>query len=159
MTRSPTRLIAKGEGYYFASWHQAYVLDWRSVPTFESLDAAVSGKAAVLSNHPAGVLVFNILRADAQLPSTAVRKYAEKKQSEDVVGVLCHATVVDAQGFWAGGMRSMIAGLYLVSRSPFPRKVFATVDEAARWQAPFAQAPAGFDEGLAEAVRGIRSSR
>ncbi len=153
------RFIAKGAGYYFASWRQAYVLDWRAVPTLESLDAAVDGKAAVLANHPDGVVVFNILRADSELPSSAVRKHAEKKQLQDVVGVLCHATVVDAEGFWAAGTRSMIAGLYLVSRSPFPRKVFATVDEAAKWQATFAPGTPGFADGLFEAVRLIRSSR
>ncbi len=153
------RLIAKGAGYYFASWRQAYVLDWRGVPSFESLDAAVAGKPKVLADHPTGVVVLNILRADSELPSAATRKYAEKKQSEDLEGVLCHATVVDAEGFWAGGMRGILAGLYLVSRSPFPRKVFATVEEAAAWQATIARDYEGWARDLADAVARIRRAR
>lgn len=155
---SDLRFIAKGVGYYFASWRQAYVLDWRGVPSFESLDAAVSGKASVLRDHPKGVVVLNILRADSQLPSASVRKYAEKKQSEDLEGVLCHATVVDAEGFWAGAMRGMLAGLYLVGRSPFPRKVFADVAEAAYWQSTIANEYEGWARDFIGAVERIRAS-
>lgn len=156
---SEVRVIAKGRGYLFASWRQAYVLDWRDTTTKESLDAAVLGKRSVYADNPAGIVVFNLLASESPLPSSEIREYAERKQSEDTEGVLCHATVVDGRGFWASTMRSMLAGLYLVSRSPFPRKVFSNVDEAAAWQSIMAKAGRAWAQGLGDAVRAIRGMR
>ena len=151
------RFVAKGSGYYFASWRQVYVLDWRDGVTRESLDASVRGKAIVLRDYPKGVFVLNLMRTVA-MPSAEIRAYAEKKQSEDVAGVLGHVTVIDAHGFMASAMRSTIAGLYLVARSPFPRKVYATPDEAVKWIASVASEPAAWSEQLAVAIREIRES-
>jgi hypothetical protein len=153
---SEIREIASGDGYYFAAWRQAYVLDWRSTVTFESLDAAVRGKRAVLADHPDGVIVFNLLRP-SELPSSKVRAYAEKKQSEDVAGVLSHVTVIDAEGFWASAMRSTLAGLYLVGKSPFPRKVFGSVDDGATWARSFTREPIAWTRELVAAIRAIRA--
>jgi hypothetical protein len=150
------KVIARGKGFCFAAWREAYILDWRDTPSIEGLDASVLGKREVYAKNPNGVVVLNLLAAETALPSPEVRTYAERKQGEDTSGVLCHGTVLDGRGFWAGTMRSMMAGLYLVSRSPFPRKVFSSVAEAAAWQASVVKLGRDWADGLVEAVISVQ---
>jgi hypothetical protein len=147
------KVISRGKDYCFASWRQAYILEFRDTPSIEALDASVLGKREVYAANPQGVVVFNLVPGDRPLPSAEVREYAERKQGEDLAGVLAHATVVTGNGFRAGTFRSMLAGLYLVSRSSFPRKVFSNVDEAAAWQATILKTGRAWSTGLVEAVQ------
>lgn len=127
--------MAKGPGFCFAQWGQVYILDWRSTLTIPGLDASVTCKRIALQRFPQGLVLLNLVNAQAPVPSQEMRRYAERKQNEDTKGVLCHATVMLGDGFRASAARSMLAGLYLVARSPFPRKAFSEVREAAVWLA------------------------
>lgn len=150
------KVISRGKDYCFASWRQVYILEFRDTPSIEALDASVLGKREVYAANPSGIVVFNLLPGDRPLPSAEVRDYAERKQGEDLTGVLAHATVVTGAGFRAGTFRSMLAGLYLVSRSPFPRKVFSSVDEAAAWEATILKTGRPWSTGLVEAVQSVQ---
>jgi hypothetical protein len=149
-------VIAQGKTFCFASWRQAYILDFRDTPSIEALDASVLGKRDVYAQNPGGIVVLNIVPGERPLPSGEVRDHAARKQGEDLDGVLAHATVVTGAGFRPGTLRSMLAGLYLVSRSPFPRKVFSTVDEAALWQATVTKSGRAWSSGLIEAVSAVQ---
>lgn len=112
----------------------------------------------MLRDHPDGVLVFNMLDGMAPLPDAQLRAYAEKKQSEDPRGVLCHATVIRGDGFRASTVRSMLAGLYKIGKSPFPRKVFSAIPEGAAWTSSFASATKSWVEGLCAALETVRAT-
>ncbi len=151
------KIISRGNGYCLAAWKQVYVVEFRDTPSIESLDASVLGKREVAAGNPDGIVVFNLLPGDRPLPSPEVRDYAERKQGEDTSGVLAHATVVTGAGFRAGTMRSILAGLYLVSRSAFPRKVFSGVEEAAAWQASILKTGRPWATGLVQAVSAVQA--
>jgi hypothetical protein len=52
---------------------------------------------------------------------------------KELVGTV---VVLEATGFVAAATRAAIATMSLFTRSRFPRKFFASVDEAAAWLAP-----------------------
>lgn len=157
MSTPGSTVLSQGGGYAIALWRQAYIVDFRDTPTKEGLDAAVRCKREALAANPDGVVVLNLLFGDSPLPSAEVRDYAEQKQSEDLDGVLAHATVVTGEGFRPGAMRGMLAGLYLVSRSPFPRKVFSEIGQAAAWQAGIVKAGRDWAPGLVAAVKALQA--
>lgn len=159
LAASDVRILGRGSDHVVALWRQVYIVDFHDTPSKEALDAAVLGKGEAHAANPGGVVVLNLLPGDRPLPSAEVRDYAERKQSEDLAGVLAHATVVTGEGFRAGALRSMLAGLYLVSRSPFPRKVFSDVGEAAAWQATIVSAGRDWAPGLVAAVAAVRAPR
>ncbi|MFO0694062.1 MAG: hypothetical protein U0230_10940 [Polyangiales bacterium] len=150
------RTVVRGDGYHYAAWQNAYVLTWTKPASKESLDAAVSGKRDVLARFPKGVAVINLVRPDVDVPSAEVREYAKAKQVEDSVGVLCHSTVIDGSGFWASGMRAILAGLYMVQREAFPRKVFSTSSEAIDWMAQTTRQDVEWVAGVSAAVEWLR---
>jgi hypothetical protein len=45
------------------------------------------------------------------------------------------AVVLEGTGFRPAAARTMLAGVYLITRPPYPHKVFDAVDLAARWAA------------------------
>lgn len=132
------RCIASGVGYYFTVWKNAYILDFSQTPTVESLDASIACKKVALRQNPAGVVVINLVDGENPPPSAAIRRYAQAKSEQDPEGVLCHATIIRGEGFKSATIRSMLAGIYLVTRAPYPRKVFATNEECATWAGPLA---------------------
>ncbi len=151
------RCIASGVGYYFTTWKNAYILDFSKTPTVESLDASVACKKLALRKNPAGLVVINLIDGENPPPSGAIRKYAQSKSTEDPDGVLCHATIIRGEGFKSATIRSMLAGIYLVTRAPYPRKVFATNDECATWAGPLAGTPLPKNL-LLEALQSTRES-
>jgi hypothetical protein len=125
-------IVAQGATYLFASWRDAYILDWRGTVCVESLDASVDGARTMLRTH-SRIATVNIIHPPMQLPTADLRDYAKKKMMESPDGVACHATIIPEAGFWASAMRGVITGLYMLDRTPFPRRVFGEVREAAIW--------------------------
>lgn len=149
--------LARGDGYCVALWRNLYILDFPEVPTIEALDAAVAGRKVASRMVGRDLVVINVLSGGRLLPDAEVRDYAAKKQSEDVEGVIGHAVVVDGEGFWAGAIRGILAGLYLVSRSPFPRRVFSSNIEALEWHAELLKEDRAWVSGALAALSLVRS--
>lgn len=148
--------VATGAGYYFAAWRGVYILDFRDTPTRESLDATISGKRKIQSLFPEGLYVFNIVDGQRPAPDSDVRNYAAKKQTEDNEGVLAHITIVRGDGFRPSTIRSLLTGLYLMSRAPFPRKVFAHLHDGTSWLGGHISDPA-FGSELLSVLHEVRS--
>ena len=151
-------VLAEGPGYLFALWRNLYIIDFRSTPTIEGLRATVSAKKAAVKQSPGGLAVVNFL-APGPLPSAEVRQVASEVQSADLSDVLCHATIVEATGFAGSAMRSVLTGMRVFEKSPFPRKVFGEVTEALTWSAQQAKASAEWQIGAHKAVDELRARR
>ena len=148
-------VISRGEGYLIGCWRNLYVIDFRVTPTIEAIDKSVAGKRTVLERHPQGVVVLNFL-AQGPMPPSEVRAHAAKAQTKDIAGVLGHATVIDATGFAASAMRSILTGLFLVERHPFPRKVFSASQDAVSWLSQQSSATADWAPGALRAANELR---
>ncbi|MBL8741012.1 MAG: hypothetical protein JNK04_07965 [Myxococcales bacterium] len=148
--------MASGSGYCFAAWRGVYILDFRDTPTRESLDATIEGKRKIQSLFPSGLYVFNIIDGQKPAPDGEVRNYAAKKQDEDHAGVLAHITVVRGDGFRPSTIRSLLTGLYLMSRTPFPRKVFAHLHDGTTWLGAHVN-DAAFGSDLLSVLHEVRS--
>src|SRR5205814_7203796 len=64
------------------------------------------------------------------------------------------ALVIEGTGFRPAAVRGLIAGVYLVSRVVYPRKIFSVVREAALWLTATASAgcPGAVDTATLEAA-------
>ena len=108
----------------------------------------------IIRENEQDVWLFRSKRTGTQpIPSGPIRAYAEERSKKDLGGVLCHATIVFGDGFRVATMRSVLSGIIVVQHSPFPRRVFSSVGEAAVWTSKFAGAAPGYVQGLVEAVR------
>jgi hypothetical protein len=83
------------------------------------------GKACSLS-------IIEPTAASTQTPE--VRRLTTALSKEFIL--LGSAIVIEGSGFAAATARTMIAGVYLLSKRPYPAKIFPSVPEGAAWLSP-----------------------
>jgi hypothetical protein len=149
------RELSRGPGWLFASWQDAYILDWRAPISRENLDASSVCVEKVTSRFPAGIAIVNILHATMRMPPSDMREYAQKKLQDSSPLVRCHAAVLNEKGFWSGAMRAGLAGLYMVQKTPFPRKVFGENEEAVEWCREVLGHDAAWKQGVLTAIESV----
>jgi hypothetical protein len=67
-----------------------------------------------------------------------LRAEAERLMTTSPKELLAVAEVIEGSGFLAATVRSIATGLVLVTRPPFPTRIFAGVEPAAAWLAAWA---------------------
>ncbi|MFV8749244.1 hypothetical protein ACNOYE_01705 [Nannocystaceae bacterium ST9] len=149
------RVLARGRGWLFAAWQDAYVLDWQTEVSRENLDASVEGARTLLASFPAGIATINVLHEAMPLPPADLREYAQRKMLDSPPGVRCHATALVERGVWASVMRAAMTGLYVFQSTPFPRRVFGETREAIAWSSSVLGHDEAWIRGVAEAVAQI----
>lgn len=116
-------------------WDHVITCRWRTAPTRDGLrvlrehqlarfDAV--GKQRILTLSVIGPRATVLLDADARHEAQR-----QAKMGHDLLMGL--AFVVEGTGFQAATTRGVIAGVLLAVRSPYPTKVFASVDDARPW--------------------------
>jgi hypothetical protein len=84
-----------------------------------------------------------------------VRTESEKMQRELASHIKCMAYLVETRGFVAAAARTIASGFTLVTRAPYPLKVFGTTSECAMWSAPYVNI---LDRDIERLVNKVRSS-
>lgn len=121
------------EGHTIAEWRNVLLTRWRATPTVEALEVSRVASHDLVSRNKGGLVVFNVIRHGLTLPPQEVRHKASAVLGETGGHVLCTATIIEGEGFWASAARAMLATITLMSRAPHPHRVFGTVLDAAQW--------------------------
>ena len=133
MLHEEIQVFSRGPGWLFVHWRQVYLLDWRCNLTRQNLDASLEGSRALARAYPEGFVTINILHPPLSMPPNELRSYAQKKMAESPTNLVAHATALTESGFWSSAFRAALAGMFLVEKTPFPRRVFGRIDEAVGW--------------------------
>ncbi|MDP9034310.1 MAG: hypothetical protein M3O50_05855 [Myxococcota bacterium] len=134
------------------------ILIWKVDTTMRGVAAAQSVYDAFAAEHPAGVFLLTVVEQDAPMPSSEVRAALAAFLSTGVNRTLFSAVAHEGTGFRAASVRSVVTGLAMLAKLPYPHKVFASVDQAARWfwmSSPIANAWG--ETALIEAVHDVRA--
>ena len=83
------------------------------------------------------IISFSLVLGAQRLPSD-VSDATGRYIKEFAARTRASGTVIAATGFAASAARAMASTFYLVSRLPFPRKVFASVADAEQWLTEYA---------------------
>jgi hypothetical protein len=116
-----------------ATWRNVVLLIWRRETTVEGVSAARRIYDELAAVCPGGVLLMTIVEEKAPAPSADARKDLARFLSNCSGRMILSAVVHEGAGFQAAMVRSVVTGLALVARLPYPHKVFATVAEAEAW--------------------------
>lgn len=113
-------------------WHADTLMD-----AIEDCDRFLSELA---SSRRQGIGLLTIVEAKASLPGSQERSRLAQMLANHSESIKASALVFEGEGFGAAAVRSVVVGLNLLARQPYPHKVFATIETAAGWMAP--QVPA-----------------
>ena len=102
---------------------------------------------------------ITLIATDAPLPEAETRSAFDDGVPQLAAYYGCVSAVYDAVGFRGAMVRGMLTSFQLLSRQPFPQKVFSRMRDAAEWSFPHAKAcgmGVASSEELHEALRWLR---
>ena len=132
----PAKIIELTDDHIVATWQNVVILVWKRETTTAALDALRKAHDQVAAKHEGAVFLLTIVEERAPMPPSATRDALAGFLKMLERSVELSAVVHEGAGFRAAAVRSVVTGVSLVARLPYPHKVFATVAEAAAWFGP-----------------------
>ncbi len=120
------------DDHYIAEWDAFIVVIWRHLTTAEGV-ASVGKALARAADAGRRISVVISIEPSATPPAAAERKALSSVFTRYAQVVVAVAVVPQGTGFRASMVRGVVTGLALVSRFPYPYKVFGDLDEATKW--------------------------
>jgi hypothetical protein len=127
--------LSVNEDYAFGGWRQYFVVIWRGETTMEAVDRLKTDFNAFAKTRADGAGFLTVVERHAPLPSGSVRDELARFLSAASI-LKASAVVFEGSGFRAAAVRSVVTGLTLLAKQPFPHKVFATVTQGSHWLVP-----------------------
>lgn len=124
---------AASKDHLFATWKDLLIAVWRGDTTLSGVQLGQHffKEHMHAHAHAAGVLLLTVIESDAPAPGSQERAALGKLLDSGKGGTRRSAVVYEGTGFRAATVRSVVTGLSLFSRPPYPHKIFATVPDAA----------------------------
>jgi hypothetical protein len=128
------RVVVLEHDYCIATWGPVYIVIFRHETTMEGVRAVEQRLQEFhrLTSHGAFI---TIVEANAPLPEAHVRDALASLLKKMASFIRSSAVVHEGSGFRAAAVRGVVTGLTLLARQPYPHRIFARFDDAARWLA------------------------
>jgi hypothetical protein len=128
------QILALTRTFALATWGPFLLTSWRERIQATDLTQCLAASRSLHAAHANGrVATLAVVDAAVSLPDDATRKLSVQMM-DAMNGVQAgSATVIDGDGFRVSAARAAFAGMTMLSRTSWPQKVFATVEDAASW--------------------------
>jgi len=127
------RLLATTTDATFGTCGDVFVAIWRKNTTMLALQQLNELFDNFRTTHRAGCWLVTIVEEKASLPGAAERDAVAAWMAGIADVVKCSALSFEGTGFRAAAVRSVLTGLNVVSRQPFPHQVFGNVTAAVKF--------------------------
>jgi hypothetical protein len=131
---SPTGVLVfeHEPGYGAGLWHNVFATIWRDAPALEQLQRLEAHQQEAARRCPAGFVAIAVLPSQHTNMSHELREAAEHLSTHPSPALVAIAEVITGTGFVAATTRMIATGMALLNRRT-PVKLFASLEEAARW--------------------------
>jgi hypothetical protein len=132
--RTTGDVVYATDHFLVATWKNISIVVWGTQATpalVTEMDRALEPFDAMRSS---GFSSIHFIAKDARPPAGEARDMLRRSASRHAktLGCICH--VVEASGFWASALRSVILGLNnWVARRPYEMQIVSSIQEVARW--------------------------
>lgn len=123
------------DDHIIMTWDRSVGVVWKKSTTLAGvakLSAVYDQQAA---KHPDGVYLLTIVEQTAPLPPTEVREALAIFLRRGGGYTRMSAVVQEGNGFRAAAVRSVVTGLAMLVRLPYPHEIFANLEQASKWLA------------------------
>ncbi len=131
-TPGSSALLGVAADHAFGGWRDFLVVIWRGETTMEGIAELEAHLAAFAAGQPDGVVLVTIVERRAPLPPGKVRDALARFMARSA-SIRASGVVFEGSGFRASAVRSVVTGLTMLAKQPYPHKVFATVEQASVW--------------------------
>ena len=128
--------ITAGPGIALTELGNTFISVWRRQATLQTLKLVREVQGRFIAANPGGIGVVTVMEPVSVRPLNGEERAAAAAIARDFApSTLASAYVFEGQGFIPAMSRAAVAGVLLLSRVKYPNRVFATVDDGARWLA------------------------
>jgi len=139
-----------------ASWSNMTITDMRGAVRREHIGEIARCYRAVQKQYPQGLAVLTLIPNGTPMGDANIRGDASK-MLEDFAGLLQHISIVlEGSGIWASTMRTVLRGMTIIARTPYPIKIHEDIESAARAIAPLIDDGTATDRDVVEVVQRFR---
>lgn len=131
MPQPTLEILAEDEGFLFGKLDNLGLIIWHGTPSIARIQRIVDGFARFDSKHGFGLL--SIIGPRCNPPGPEARNAFDQAMRDYRDRLLGIATVVHTEGMFGGLSRVIARTLSIISRTPYPHNVYASLDEAAHW--------------------------
>jgi hypothetical protein len=132
VARGEPELVSKSAAHALVSQGPVIAVVWRGEIAVPVIRSALLSLRGVGARYPGNVIAAFLVEPRVPIPSDDARK-ALAELFREGKEVRCGFIVAEGSGFQQSLVRSVVAGLTLVVRPPFPLKVFSAAGEACAW--------------------------
>lgn len=131
MTQPTLEILAEDEGFLFGKLDNLGVIVWRVTITAGRVQRVIDAFPRFAGERGFGLLT--IVSPQCAPPDSEVRRLFDQAMRAYRDTLLGIATVVETEGVFGGLSRAIARTLSIVSRTPYPHNVYATIEDASRW--------------------------
>jgi hypothetical protein len=121
------------DDFLVATWKNISIVVWgtRATPALVTeMDRALQPFDAMRSS---GFSSIHFIAKDAPPPAGEARDMLRSLAARHAKTLACVCHVVEASGFWASALHSVILGLNFIARRPHELQIASSIQEVARW--------------------------
>lgn len=127
------RVLSLDRTHIVAVRRQVAVAIWRRTMEPGAARSAHEALRDVAKRHPGEALYVNVIRAGVAPPNDEVRRELVAMVRSGAGALRGAAILAQGNAFVGSLVRSVVAGMVMISRPAFPMKVFGEAAEAAEW--------------------------
>ena len=131
------RVMSCASAHHFFASGNTLVFIWQGNVSLASIHATRQCQREVSSAYPGGVRILAVIGSGTVLPSSEARLEAATIDKEFEHRVRAHATVLAGGGRWLAAARALLGAFFSLTRTAYPRRIFATVEDSLAWLAEF----------------------
>jgi hypothetical protein len=139
-------VMAERKGVCIALWHRK--------PTQELFDIQKKCLNDVVSRNKGKSAFLCVVESTSEPPDDDIRKASSQMISSYEMNLHCVALVIEGTGFRSAITRTVLSGIYMLTRTPAPVRFFDTPAAACNWVG--AKIPAARD-GLQQEIEVLRA--
>ncbi|MEW5854773.1 MAG: hypothetical protein AB2A00_38710 [Myxococcota bacterium] len=139
-------LAVEDPTFMVATWRNVFFSMWCSAPTVAQLETVIRIQRPMWTQHPKNVVAFSYIAkmGFSQLNiSSEVRKAIDESARLTDPHARASVHLIAGQGFFLSLVRSLIAGIHILQKAPFPLKVTDSEADAVAFLVPHVGADVG----------------
>lgn len=131
MARPSLEILAEDEGFLFGKLGTLGIIVWRTTPTAARTKRIIEAFPSFVAES--GFALLTVVSPLCAPPDSDVRRLFDEAMRAYRNTLLGIATVVQTEGVLGGLSRAIARTLSVVSRTPYPHNVYATIEQASMW--------------------------
>jgi len=153
------RVVAQNAYAAVGTFENIGVAIWKTATTIDLVRVVGSTLQTLAQEHERGIGLIQVIGETHPALSSDVHRELQKMLVGASANLRCSTVVFEGQGFRAAAVRSVVTGLAMLARLPFPHHIFATVPIAVEWELAHLKriAPDLKRDEVIRAIEGLRA--